>query len=224
MSLDKYVKARGGPNRITIYYTADNRLMIRSGGKWTWRNNNPGNMGPGTYSKKNGVIGYSGGHAVFPTLEQGEIALRDLLANGYKNASLRYTVKRFAPRKDNNNPAKYLKFILSKIGIQNPKTMMRDLTQKQFEDLLKAIKQYEGWEVGHTNLPLRITKVLKDPKKKNIIVAYYVEKMGWVEKGQAIALSKNYKIDGVVATSRAGNLYIRTRHDVKVTNNLGVLG
>ena len=222
MSSEKYVKARGGPNNITIYYTADNRLMIRSGGKWTWRNNNPGNMEHGNYSKNNGCIGYSGGFAVFPTLEQGEIALKDLLKNGYKNASLQYTIKCFAPPKENNT-AKYLKFILSKIGIKNPKTMMRDLNGKQFEDLVKAIKQFEGWEVGHTNLPLRITKVLKDPKKK-IIVAYYVEKMGWIEKAQAIALSKNYKIDGVIAASRTGSLYIRTRHDVKITNNLGVLG
>ena len=222
MSSDKYIKARGGPNNITIYYTSDNRLMIRSGGKWTWRNNNPGNMGAGTYSIKNGCIGYSGGHAVFPTLEQGEIALRDLLRNGYKNASLKYTIKRFAPPKENNT-AKYLKFILSKIGIKNPKTMMRDLNEKQFEDLVKAIKQFEGWEMGHTNLPLRITRVLKDPKSK-IVIAYYVEKMGWVEKPQAIALSKIYKIDGVVAESRSGSLYIRTRHEVKITNNLGVLG
>ena len=101
--------------------------------------------------------------------------------------------------------------------------MMRDLNEKQFEDLVKAIKQFEGWEVGHTNLPLRITRVLKDPKSK-IVIAYYVEKMGWLEKSQAIALSKSYKIDGVVAESRSGSLYIRTRHDVKITNNLGVLG
>jgi len=130
MSLDQYVKARGGPNHITIYYTSDNRLMIRSGGTWAWRNNNPGNMGPGNYSKKNGCIGYSGGHAVFPTLEQGDIALRDLLANGYKNSSLEYTIIRFAPKEDKNNPAKYLKFILLKIGIKNQKTKMRDLNQK----------------------------------------------------------------------------------------------
>jgi hypothetical protein len=223
MSSDKYVKARGGPNHITIYYTADNRLMIRSGGKWTWRNNNPGNMRSGNYSKNNGCIGYSDGYAVFPTLEQGEIALRDLLKNGYKNTSLKYTIKRFAPLEDKNSPIKYLKFVLSKIGLKNPKTMVRDLTQKQFEVLVEAIKKYEGWGVGQTNLPLRITKVLKDPKKK-VIVAYYIEKMGWVEKDRAIMLSKNYKIDGVVAASRSGSLYIRTRHDVTVTNNLGVLG
>ena len=171
----------------------------------------------------NGCIGYSGGFAVFPTVEQGEIALRDLLKNGYKNSSLQSMMKGFA-NPEENDTVKYVKFILSKTGIKNPKTMMRNLTQKQFEALVKAIKQYEGWEVGHINLPLRITKVLKDRKKKNIIVAYYVEKMGWVEKDRAIALSESYKVDGVVATSRAGNLYIRTRHDVKVTNNLGVLG
>jgi hypothetical protein len=156
-------------------------------------------------------------------LEQGEIALRDLLKNGYKNTSLKYTIKRFAPLEDKNSPIKYLKFVLSKIGLKNPKTMVRDLTQKQFEVLVEAIKKYEGWGVGQTNLPLRITKVLKDPKKK-VIVAYYIEKMGWVEKDRAIMLSKNYKIDGVVAASRSGSLYIRTRHDVTVTNNLGVLG
>jgi hypothetical protein len=101
--------------------------------------------------------------------------------------------------------------------------MTRDLNQSQFEILVKAIKQFEGWEVGHTNLPLRITKVLKHPKKK-IIVAYYVEKMGWVKKDWAITLSKSYKIDAVVARSRTGTVYIRTRNDVKTTNNLGVLG
>jgi len=223
MSSDQYVKARSGPNNITIYYTNDNRLMIRSGGTWTWRNNNPGNMEHGNYSRKNGCIGYSGGFAVFPTLEQGEIALRDLLKNGYKGSSLLSMIKHFAPKGDKNKPVKYLKFILSKIGIKNPKTMVRDLGAKQFEDLVAAIKKYEGWEIGHINLPLRITKVLKDPKKK-VIVAYYVEKMGWIEKDQAIALSKNHKIDGVVARSSTGSLYIRTRHDVTITNNLGVLG
>ena len=126
MSPEKYVKARGGPNSITIYYTADNRLMIRSGGSWAWRNNNPGNMEHGNYSKNNGCIGYSGGFAVFPTLEQGEIAFRDLIRNGYHRSSLQSMVKAYAPKGDGgNNPVKYLKFVLSKIGIKNPKTMIR---------------------------------------------------------------------------------------------------
>jgi hypothetical protein len=61
-------------------------------------------------------------------------------------------------------------------------------------------------------------------RKITIRSSHYVEKMGWIEKDRAIALSKNYKIDGVVAKSSTGGLYIRTRHDVKITNNLGVLG
>lgn len=223
MSSDQYIKARGGPNSITIYYTKDNRLMIRSGGTWTWRNNNPGNMRSGKYSRKNGCIGYSGGFAVFPTLEQGEIALRDLLKNGYKDSSLKSMINRFAPKGDNNNPEKYLKFILSKTGIKNPKFMIRDIDSNQFESLVLAIKMHEGWKVGSVNHPLRITKVLKHPKKK-MIVAYYIEKMGWVEKTKAIALSKKFEIDGVVVKSSAGSFYIRSRHDVKITNNLGVLG
>ena len=149
-------------------------------------------------------------------------ALRDLLKNGYKNSSLQRMIKAYAPKKDKNNPIKYLKFLLSKVGVKNPKTMVRDLTELQFENLVIAIKQFEGWTVGNTNLPLRISKVLKHPKQKNII-AYYVEKMGWIEKDQAIKLSKNFKVDGVVARSRSGNLYIRTRNDVKITNNLSVL-
>ena len=133
MISDKFVKARGGPNNITIYYTKDNRLMIRSGGSWTWRNNNPGNLRSGNYSKRNGCIGYSGGFAVFPTLEQGEIAMRDLLKNGYKDSSIKSLIKRYAPKKDGNDPGKYLRFILKKIGIKNPKTMVRDLYSIQFE-------------------------------------------------------------------------------------------
>ena len=92
-----------------------------------------------------------------------------------------------------------------------------------FESLVKAIQQFEGWKEGQTNIPLRITKILKD-KKKKIIVAYFVEKMGWIYKAEAIGLAKNHKIDAVVAISRSGNLYVRTRHDIEITNNLDVLG
>ena len=145
MNSEKYVKARGGPNHITIYYTTDNRLMIKSGGAWTWRNNNPGNMKKGTYTTKNRHSGFSSGFAVFPTLEQVEIALKDLLKNGYKYLSLQRTISAFAPKEDQNKPAKYLKFILSKIGIKNPNTTVRELNEDQFEKLVAAIKQFEGW-------------------------------------------------------------------------------
>lgn len=132
-------------------------------------------------------------------------------------------LKAYAPPKDKNKTAKYLKFVLNKLGISNPKTMIRDLSQNQFEALVKAIKQFEGWEIGRVNLPLRITRVMKDKKSKTI-VAYYVKKMGWVLKERAIALAQKYKVDGVVAVSRNGSLYLRTRPDIEITNNLDLLG
>jgi hypothetical protein len=202
-----FIKAKEGDNSSTVYYTADNRLVIKSGGSWAWRNNNPGNLRKGEYSRNNDCIGYSGGFAVFPTPEQGEAALRDLLKNGYKHSSLQSMIKSYAPKKDKNKTAKYLKFILSKLGIKNPKAMVRDLTKEQFESLVKAIEQFEGWKEGQIKIPLRITKILKDKKKKTI-VAYFVEKMGWIEKDEAIELSKDYKIDAVVAMSRSGSLYL----------------
>jgi hypothetical protein len=185
MNLDHYVKAKEGPNHITIYYTADNHLMIKSGGSWTWRNNNPGNLRKGKYSKSNGCIGFSGGFAVFPTLGDGLKAQIDLLKNGYKNSSIQGMVKAYAPPKDKNKTAKYLKFVLGKLRVKNPKTMIRDLSKKQFDALIKAIQQFEGWETGKVNLPFRITGIMKD-KKKNTIVAYFVKKMGWVLKEQAV--------------------------------------
>jgi hypothetical protein len=223
MKSEKYIKAKEGPNHITIYYTSDNSLMIKSGGSWAWRNNNPGNLRKGIYSAKNGRIGFSGGFAVFPSVELGDIALRDLLKNGHQHSSLQGMIRAYAPPKDKNKTAKYLKFLLSKLGIKNPKTMVRDLSQDQFENLVKAIKQFEGWEIGKVNLPLRITKIMKDEKKKTI-VAYYVTKLGWVLKDQAIVLAEEYKIDAVISTSPRGNLYLRTRPDIEITNNLDLLG
>ena len=180
-------------------------------------------MRKGIYSEKNGRIGFSGGFAVFPTVEQGDIALRDLLKNGHQHSSLQRMVEKYAPPKDKNKTAKYLKFVLGKLGIKNPKTMVRDLSQVQFEILVKAIKQFEGWEIGKVNLPLRIAKIMKDEKKKTI-VAYYVTKLGWVLKEQAIVLAEGYRIDAVVSTSPRGNQYLRTRPDIEITNNLNLLG
>jgi hypothetical protein len=220
-----FIKAEKGSNNSTVYYAADGSRTIKSNGTSAWRNNNPGNLRKGKYSRDNSCIGYSGGFAVFPTPERGAIALADLLKNGYKNSSLQSMIKHYAPPKDKNKTAKYLKFILSKLGIEDPKTMIRDLNPKQFDALIKAIENFEGWKEGDTQVepkPLRITKIMKD--KKKLIVAYFAEKLGWVLKAQAIDFAKKRKIDAVVATSRSGNLYLRTRPDLKIENNLDLLG
>ena len=220
-----FIKAEKGSINSTIYHAADGSRMVRSGGSWAWRNNNPGNMRKGEYSRENGCIGYSGGFAVFPTREQGLAALVDLLKNGYKNSSLQSMIKRYAPPKDKNKTTKYLKFLLSKLDIRDPKTMIRDLTEKQFDALVKAIEQFEGWKSGKTVVeprPLQITKVMKN--KKGTIISYFVPKMGWISKETAISIVQKKKLDAVISTSRSGNPYIKTRPDVTVVNNLESMG
>jgi hypothetical protein len=61
-----------------------------------------------------------------------------LLKNGYKNASLQYTIKRFAPPGDNNSPAKYLKFVLSKMAVKNP-VGLRSLRLLCFPKIIKLM-------------------------------------------------------------------------------------
>jgi hypothetical protein len=103
--------------------------------------------------------------------------------------------------------------------------MIRNLTAAQLEKLVKAIELFEGSKEGKTQdmpAPLRITKVMKN--KKQTIIAYYVKTLGWIQKFEAIQLALHGKIDAIVAHSRNGNLYLKTRPDVTVINNLKNLG
>ena len=95
----RFIKANEGESSSTIYYAPDGSKTIKSGGSWAWRNNNPGNMRKGQYSRNKDCIGYSGGFAVFPTRGQGHAALVDLIKNGYQSSSLQSMVKRYAPPK-----------------------------------------------------------------------------------------------------------------------------
>ena len=103
--------------------------------------------------------------------------------------------------------------------------MIRDLTEAQFKKLIQAIEQFEGWKSGDAEeipAPLLITKVMKN--KKQTIIAYFVKTLGWVNKPEAIQLAQQRKIDAVVAHSRNGNPYLKTRPDITVVNNLKNLG
>ena len=44
--------------------------------------------------------------------------------------------------------------------------------------------------------------------------------MGWISKAQGITLAREKKIDTVVATSRAGHLFLRTRPGTPVEGQL----
>ena len=83
----------------------------------------------------------------------------------------------------------------------------------------------EGTGIGtikELSIKLKISKVKKN--KKGTIVAYFVVELGWIFKQEGIRLAKKGKIDAVIATSRSGNLFLRTHRDVIVENNLDNLG
>lgn len=67
----KFVKALSDKGNAVLYISDDKRRFILSGGSRSWRNNNPGNLRPGKFSKRNGAIGEAGGLQFFQILSKG---------------------------------------------------------------------------------------------------------------------------------------------------------
>ena len=88
-------------------------------GSVSYRNNNPGNLRSGP-----GMIGTSGGYAVFPDVATGQAALD---AQVQTNINRGLTLQQFfaggngyagyAPSTDNNTPTVYANFVASQVGI-----------------------------------------------------------------------------------------------------------
>jgi len=77
--MQKFVKAVPGPKHSVIYTDADGDKFCFSGGTWAWRNHNPGNIRPGTISRRHGQIGIVHKFAVFSNYDAGHAALLDVL-------------------------------------------------------------------------------------------------------------------------------------------------
>lgn len=84
------------------------------------RNNNPGNITHGNFTRRRGAIGSDGRFAKFETPEQGIAALIDLLRT-YENHGLTTVYQRiakWAPANDGNNPAEYAAAVAREMGIR----------------------------------------------------------------------------------------------------------
>jgi len=221
--MSKFISAKEGLKRSVIYTDEVGKQFEYFGGDPCWRTNNPGNLRPADVTKRNNQIGKALGFAVFPDYQTGHKALIDCLKNVYGNSTIPFTIKKFAPPKENNTKL-YIKFVLKKVGVSQ-KIKVTELSDEQFQKLWKAIEKMEGGKVGtikEISLKLKIIKVQKN--RKGTIVAYYITELGWVSKADGIKLVKNGKIDAVIATSRSGNLFLRTRPDIIVENNFDKLG
>lgn len=221
--MPRFIKAESGAKNSVIYTDETGKNFVFSGGTRTWKNQNPGNLVSGSISKRHGQIGVAGGFAVFPDREAGHRALLDCLQTTYGNKDLEQMIRQFAPSSENDT-RRYLSFLRKKTGV-NDNRKIKDFSADEFESLWKAIEAMEGWKEGTiTELAKekQISRVRKN--KKGVITHYFVEGIGWLTKEKGIELAENGEIDAVVAISRAGNAYLRTRPDVNSANNLENLG
>jgi len=144
--MPKYIKANPGPGRSVIYTDTAGKDWEYSKGTRPWRNQNPGNLVPGTVSKRNGAIGAAGDFAVFPNYETGHSALIDLLKNVYRNYDIPKLMGAYAPSHENKTK-EYIVCIRKNTGIKDNKKL-KDFSAAEFEKLWKAMEKMEGWREG----------------------------------------------------------------------------
>lgn len=136
---------KAGPG-FTDVQTSDGEIQRRQGAR-PWRNNNPGNVSAGSYARSKGAVGSDGRFAVFPTLDLGMDAKRDLIFGPhYINLSIRDAISKYAPPVENNT-ALYIQKVTQATGT-TPETKVSDLNNTQREQFLKTISQVEGFKVG----------------------------------------------------------------------------
>lgn len=138
------------PEGLSVVYTcANGTATIRTGGTRSWRNNNPGNLRHGAFTKRHGAIGEAGGFAVFPSAETGLLALTRLLqVPRYQSLTLSLAINRFAPKTENNTE-NYINFIIRHTNI-TAETQLSTLTPAQLTRLAATIQQMEGYRPGKT--------------------------------------------------------------------------
>ena len=135
---------------IYVRYTRpDGTGFVRNYGSRTWRNMNPGAIRTSPFARNMGACGDAGGFAVFPSEEQGMIALKALLrTDAYANLSIYNAIHKYAPFCDNNDPVRYQNHLYARTGI-NVNRKLGDLSDEELDKIAETIKVLEGWKVGN---------------------------------------------------------------------------
>jgi len=154
----KYISAFPGTGTTRIFVGNDGNLYEASGGSRAWRNNNPGNLEYGPFTRNNGAIGSDGRFAIFPDSETGFNAMVKLLSGGaYKNLTINDAVHKYAPSNENDTE-KYIKSIESQTGFSRL-TILNQLSKDNMLRLAKAMARHEG------NIPGKKRLVSKDERQ-----------------------------------------------------------
>lgn len=213
-----FTRAFKGKGRSVIYVNGKDRL-VKTGGDPAWRNNNPGNLKPGPHSRIHGSIGTDGVFAIFPSYEKGTEAQIWLLKKQInQNKTVFDMVDSYAPKNDKNDPDQYRKNLRQITGL-NLDRKIKDLSEKEFKQLIAAIQRIEGAKPG-TEERFRAKSIVDiQVNEKNVIVAYLIEDLGWKSQAETIDLIEKGRIDAVIVKEK-GSTYIRTRPDGEISNNL----
>lgn len=135
-----------GKGYTTIEYQGG-KVEKRIGAR-NWRNNNPGNIEYGSFSKQHGAIGTDGRFAVFPAYDNGRKAKEALLFQGknYKDLTIGQAISRYAPPSENNT-ANYINTVVKATGA-SATTPLSGLNSSQRNSMLSAMERIEGFKQG----------------------------------------------------------------------------
>ena len=135
-------KVDGDQMRIK-YKKIDGKGFIRSGGAIPWRYFNPGAVRES--SLECAKIKTTGGfYSIFENEHIGFQAIKKtLLQDKYNGLTIEASIYKYAPEDDGNDPAAYVRFLKSK-GV-NVKAVLPNLTEDEWEMLMKAIARMEGF-------------------------------------------------------------------------------
>ncbi len=203
--MKQFVKAVGGVKHSVIYTDTDGRHFRFSGGTWTWRNHNLGNLYADTVSKRHDQIGKTHFFAIFPNDQCGHDALLDSLHTTYGNKTLHQMIYKFAPPKDNPTK-KYEKFLREKTGVYDDR-LIKNFNSAQFKKLWQAIQHFEGYKVGKITEVFRVSSV--EVIQKNLY-RFYLDEQNWVSESRCIFMAKNGELELEVCSSDLGNTFLRS--------------
>jgi hypothetical protein len=131
---------------FNIVQTADGSTVKREGNR-NWRNNNPGNIEFGSFTRGLGALAGDPRFAIFPSLAAGRKAKEHLLFEGknYRNVTLTQAIHKWAPPSENDT-GWYQRSMLAAVGGVDKK--MSEYTSAERTALMNTMQKVEGFKPG----------------------------------------------------------------------------
>jgi hypothetical protein len=129
----------------TVVYTYQDKTTIKLQGLHPNRDNNPGDIVTGYFTRQHGAIGNDVHFAIFPDPQTGWQALVALLKTpAYRLKTIREAIKIYAPKHENNTE-KYIKE-LCRMTSHKDTDRLSSFTSLQMITMAKTIATIEGWK------------------------------------------------------------------------------